>query len=90
MASKSPPLFARHIKDTEKRLNFLYDLLNNGELLQPDTIVKLRQLAEMLQAKEYDEAHRLQVEIQKEKTNECETWMVSLTRVVGVQTAVFY
>jgi protein transport protein SEC31 len=82
VASKSPPQFERHIKDTEKRLNFLYDHLNNGELLQPDTIAQLGQLAEMLQAKDYDEAQRLQVEIQKNKTEECENWMVGVKRLI--------
>ena len=56
----------------------LYDYLNNGELLQPDTVTQLLQLAEMLQVKNYDEASRLQVEIQTTKTDECENWMVSI------------
>lgn len=77
VASKAPSSFAAQVKDSQKRLNILFDHLNNEELIKPDTIQKLNELAEALQSKDYDRATKLQVEIQTEKTNECGNWMVS-------------
>jgi protein transport protein SEC31 len=77
VASKAPASFAAQVKDTQKRLNILFDHLNNEELVKPDTIQRLNELAEALQAKNYDAAARLQVDIQREKTEECGNWMVS-------------
>ncbi|EHL01193.1 putative protein transport protein SEC31 [Glarea lozoyensis 74030] len=77
VASKAPPSFAAPVKDTQKRLNILFDHLNNEELIKPDTIERLNELAEAIASKNYDAASRIQVEIQREKTEECGTWMVS-------------
>ena len=80
VASKAPQSFAPQVKDTQKRLNMLFDHLNNETLLNPDTIKRLGELAEALAARDYDTAGRLQVDIQSEKTDECGLWMVSLIR----------
>lgn len=77
VASKAPASFAPQVKDTQKRLNLLFDHLNNEELVRPDTIEQLTQLASALEGKNYPEAQRLQVEIQTSKTEECGNWMVS-------------
>lgn len=77
VAKVAPTTFAAQVKDTQKRLNILFDHLNNEELLKPDTIAKLSELAEALQARDFDSASRMQVEIQREKTDECGNWMVS-------------
>jgi protein transport protein SEC31 len=77
VASKAPPSFAAQVKDTQKRLNILFDHLNNEELVKPDTIQSLNELAEALASKNYDVAARLQVDIQREKTDECGNWMVT-------------
>lgn len=76
VASKAPATFAPQVKDTQKRLNLLFDHLNNEELVQPATIEQLSQLAQAIQSKDYDTAHRLQVEIQRDRTEECGNWMV--------------
>jgi protein transport protein SEC31 len=78
VASVAPASFARQVKDAQQRLNILFDHLNNEELLKPDTIQQLSELAEALQSKNYDTAGRLQVDIQREKTDECGNWMVSI------------
>lgn len=77
VASKAPANFAPQVKDTQKRLNLLFDHLNNEELVQPPTIDQLSQLAEALEARNYDVASQIQVEVQKTKTEECGNWMVS-------------
>lgn len=78
VASKAPQNFAPQVKDTQKRLNLLFDHLNNEELVKPDTIAQLSQLANALESKNYAEAHQIQVNIHENKTEECGNWMVSL------------
>lgn len=83
VASKAPPNFAAQVKDTQKRLNILFDHLNNGELVKPDTVLKLSELAQALQAKKYDIASRMQVDIQRERLDECGNWMVGVKRLIN-------
>lgn len=77
MASKAPANFAPQVKDTQKRLNLLFDHLNNEELVQPSTINQLNELAQALAGGNYDLAQQIQVDVQKTKTEECGNWMVS-------------
>ncbi|KAK7417168.1 protein transport protein S31 [Neonectria punicea] len=87
VASKAPATFAPQVKDTQKRLNLLFDHLNNEELVQPGTIEQLTHLASALHSKDYDAAHRLQVEIQRDKTEECGNWMVGVKRLISMSKA---
>ncbi|TVY43719.1 Protein transport protein [Lachnellula subtilissima] len=84
VASKAPPSFAAQVKDTQKRLSILFDHLNNEELVKPETVARLSELAEALNAKNYDVAARFQVDIQREKTDECGNWMVGVKRLVSM------
>lgn len=77
VAGKAPPSFAAQVKDTQKRLNILFDHLNNEDLLKSDTIDRLNDLAQALQARDYETAAKMQGEIQREKVEECGNWMVS-------------
>lgn len=77
VAGKAPPSFAPQVKDTQKRLNILFDHLNNEELVKPDTIQRLSELADALQSRNYDVAEKMRVAIQTEKLDECGNWMVS-------------
>lgn len=78
VAGKAPPSFAAQVKDTQKRLNILFDHLNNEDLLKFETISRLSDLALALQAKDYDSASRMQVDIQRDRLDECGQWMVSI------------
>ncbi|KAI1121673.1 WD40 repeat-like protein [Nemania abortiva] len=82
VAAKAPASFAPQVKDTQKRLGLLFDHLNNEELVKPDTIEQLTKLALALEGKDYPEAQRLQVEVQRDKTEECGNWMVGVKRLV--------
>jgi protein transport protein SEC31 len=82
VASRAPASFAAQVKDTQKRLNLLYDHLNNAELVKPDTIGRLSELASALSRKDYEAAEKLRLQIQTERTSECGNWMVS-AQVVG-------
>jgi len=77
VAAKAPASFAAQVKDTQKRLGLLFDHLNNEELIKPETIDQLAQLAGALQAREYEVASKIQIDIQTHKTEECGQWMVS-------------
>ncbi|KAL7822542.1 hypothetical protein V8C26DRAFT_389242 [Trichoderma gracile] len=87
VASKAPPTFAPQVKDTQKRLNILFDHLNNEELVQASTIEQLTQLAVAMQAKDYATAQRLQMEINRDKTEECGNWMVGVKRLISMSKA---
>ncbi|KKY37256.1 putative snare sec31 [Diaporthe ampelina] len=87
VASKAPQNFAPQVKDTQKRLNLLFDHLNNEELVKPDTIAQLSQLANALESKNYGEAHQIQVSIHENKTEECGNWMVGIKRLISMSKA---
>ncbi|KAI0389197.1 WD40 repeat-like protein [Xylariaceae sp. FL0594] len=82
VSSKAPASFAPQVKDTQRRLGQLFEHLNNGELVTPDTVEQLTKLALALEGKDYVEANRLQVEIQQNKKDECGNWMVGVRRLV--------
>lgn len=87
VAAKAPASFAPQVKDTQKRLGLLFDHLNNEELVQPDTIAQLAQLADALASKNYDVASKIQVDIQREKTEQCGQWMVGVKRLISMSKA---
>ncbi|KAH6656930.1 hypothetical protein BKA67DRAFT_553680 [Truncatella angustata] len=87
VAGKAPQSFAPQVKDTQKRLGLLFDHLNNEELVKPDTIEQLTQLAHALEGKNFPEAQRLQLEIQTAKTDECGNWMVGIKRLISMSKA---
>lgn len=76
--SRAPVTFKAQVNDTEKRLNILFDHLNNEDLLKADTIQSMLELAQAIQAKDFETAQAIHVEIMTNKTDECGNWMVSL------------
>jgi protein transport protein SEC31 len=72
------------VTDVEKRLNILFDHLNNGDLIKEDTIGQLVELAQALEARDFERAQSLQMEIHRDKTDECGNWMVGVKRLVGM------
>jgi len=75
---KAPAQYKAHIVDTEKRLNILFDHLNNEDLLKPDTIQELNELAGHIQARRYDEALTIHSALVTNKTDEGSNWMVCI------------
>lgn len=80
--ARAPAQYRQHIVDTEKRLNILFDHLNNEELLKPDTIQEMNELARHLQARNYDEAIALFTDLMTNKTDEGSNWMVGVRRLI--------
>ena len=75
--SRAPSSFRAQVNDTEKRLNILFDHLNNEDLLKADTIASMVALAQAIQSKDFEQAQAIHVEIMTNKTDECGNWMVS-------------
>ena len=75
--SRAPSSFRAQVNDTEKRLNILFDHLNNEDLLKADTIASMVVLAQAIQSKDFEQAQAIHVEIMTNKTDECGNWMVS-------------
>lgn len=80
--SRAPPNYMPQVTDTEKRLNILFDHLNNGDLLRQDTILSMTELAQALQSRSYEHAQALQEDISKTHMDELGYWMVSLLQIV--------
>lgn len=75
--AKAPSQYKAHVTDTEKRLNILFDHLNSEDLLKPDTIQQMNELAGHIQARQYDDAIALFQDLMTNKTEEGSNWMVS-------------
>ncbi|KAF1916743.1 hypothetical protein BDU57DRAFT_242679 [Ampelomyces quisqualis] len=80
--AKAPAQYKQHVADTEKRLNILFDHLNNEDLLKPDTIQQMNELASNIQARQYDEAAAIFSDLMTNKTEEGSNWMVGVKRLI--------
>ena len=77
--SKAPSTFKAQVNDTEKRLNILFEHLNNDDLLKPDTVKSMLDLAQAVQAKDFEQAQATHIEIMTNKTDQCGNWMVKFS-----------
>ena len=84
--AKAPAQYKQHIADTEKRLNILFDHLNNEDLLKPDTIQEMNNLANHIQGRQYDQAIAIFSDLMTNKTDEGSNWMVSCTLTLMKET----
>ena len=75
--SRAPASYRAQVNDTEKRLNILFDHLNNETLLKPNTIEDMVELAQALASRNYDHAQAIHVDVMMNRTEECGNWMVS-------------
>lgn len=73
----APQAFMQQVTDTEKRLNILFDHLNNENLLQPDTVAEMVEISRSVERRDWDRAHALFTEMQTAKLEtEGGQWMV--------------
>lgn len=75
--SRAPASFKAKVNDTERRLNMLFDHLNNEELLSPNTIESMVELSRAIQVRDYETAQAIHLDIHTNRTDECGNWMVS-------------
>ena len=85
--ARAPAQFAAHVKDAEKRLNILFDHLNNEDLLRPNTVREMTELAEALKNRDFERADQIQKDVYREKVDECGNWMLGVKRLVGMARA---
>lgn len=72
---RAPANFKPQVDDTEKRLNLLFDGLNN-EAIPAHAIVQLKELANSMQARNFEQAQGIHTELMKELEGSG-AWMVS-------------
>lgn len=82
--ARAPASFKAQVNDTEKRLDILFDHLNNEDLLKPDTVGQMVELSQALQARDFSRASDIQMEVFRDKVDECGNWMVGVKRLVGM------
>lgn len=51
----APTSYKQHVDDAEKRLNLLFDQLNNGAV-QPESLAQLQVLSEAFRTRNFDQA----------------------------------
>lgn len=78
--AQAPQSFKAHVNDAEKRLNILYDHLNNEDLLKEDTTQEMVHLSQALRSRDFSLAQAIHLELLTNKTEECGNWMVSNLR----------
>ena len=86
--SRAPASFKPQVTDTEKRLDILFDHLNNEDLLKPDTVWQMVELSQSLKGGDFDRAAEIQVEVHRDKVDEAGQWMVGVKRLVGMCRAI--
>lgn len=82
--ARAPASFKAQVIDTEKRLDILFDHLNNEDLLKSDTVAQIADLANALQARDFQRASEIQMDVHTNKVEECGNWMVGVKRLVGM------
>lgn len=74
--ARAPANFQKQVIDTEKRLNILFDHLNNQDLLTEDTVSRMVELSHALQARDYEQAQGIHLDLLTNRTDQCGQWMV--------------
>lgn len=86
--AKAPASFARQVNDTEKRISFLFDHLNNGEVLKEDTIQSMVEISQCVQARDMGKAEELLTELMRNKLeSEGGNWMLGVKRLIAMSRA---
>lgn len=72
------------MNDTRKRLDILFDHLNNEDLLKPDTVAQVVEIANAIQSRDWARAAEIQMDVNVNKVEECGNWMVGVKRLIGM------
>lgn len=86
--ARAPAQYAPQVRDTKKRLDILFDHLNNDDLLQPDTVTQMVELARCVEGRDWERATTIQLDIQVNKTEEGGNWIVGVKRLIGMGKAI--
>lgn len=83
-----PATYHRQVADARKRLNILFDHLNNDDLLSPETVGDMLQLSSAISQKDYDTALQIHLDILTSRSAECGQWMVGVKRLIEMSRAI--
>ncbi|KAK5944213.1 protein transport protein S31 [Knufia obscura] len=81
---RAPATYAAQVRDTVKRLDLLYDHLNNQDLIRGDTIGILVEMANAIQARDFVTAESIRHDVHTNKVEECGQWMVGVKRLISM------
>lgn len=79
---KIPERFAKHGVDMNKRLNILYDHLNNDDLLSEAAIGELKKICDALEAKDFATASSLNLALATNHSDEMGHWNTGVKRLI--------
>ncbi|KAK4547858.1 hypothetical protein LTR36_010577 [Oleoguttula mirabilis] len=83
--SVAPQSFKPQVDDMDKRINILFDHLNNDDLLRPETVQQMVEISECVREKQWDRAQGLFAEMQRGKAeSEGGVWMVGVKRLIAI------
>ncbi|TKA32757.1 hypothetical protein B0A50_00982 [Salinomyces thailandicus] len=83
--SVAPQSFKPQVDDMDKRINILFDHLNNDDLLKPETVQTMVTISECVREKQWDRAQQLFTEMQMSKgDSEGGVWMVGIKRLIAI------
>lgn len=84
---KIPERYAKHGVDMEKRINLLFDHLNNSDLLSDESIVALKEVCTALEARDYATANTLNIQIATNHSEEIGNWHTGVKRLIQMSEA---
>lgn len=80
--------YHRQYVDTQRRLNILFDHLNNADLLAEDTLADMRLLAGTVAQRDWDAAMEIATRILTERSEQAGEWMTGVRRLIQMGSAV--
>ncbi|WPH03389.1 Protein transport protein sec31 [Acrodontium crateriforme] len=81
----APQAFKAQVDDMEKRINILFDHLNNGDLLKSDTVQEMLEISRYVASKDWERAQALFTDMQTAKLEKEGThWMVGIKRLIAL------
>lgn len=84
---KIPERYAKHGVDMEKRINLLFDHLNNSDLLSDESIASLKEVCTALEAKDFPTANALNIQIATNHSEEIGNWHTGVKRLIQMSEA---
>ncbi|TKX20511.1 protein transport protein sec31 [Elsinoe australis] len=86
--AKAPATYAAQVNDTEKRLNILFDHLNNEDLLREETVGEMVEISQAVGGRDYARAQEVLTAMMKGKLeSEGGNWMVGVKRLIAMSRA---
>lgn len=80
--------YPKQFKDTSRRLDILFDLLNNDSVLDSEAIGLLTKMTTALRGKDFEAARSAQVELHAAKSEQCGQWMTGVKRLIDMAAAI--